>query len=112
MDSVVTVAAREGAAIAVEPVLVSWGFGDLIAEAGEPISSAQFAAITELGLHEQSTARVFGWPVVITGLVAVGLALTWYRVAGDQSQPRHLVLLAAFFVLSAFLVRAINSIPN
>ncbi len=115
VDAEATAAAREAAAAAVAPVVVTYQLGDTIVEAEEPISSAQFAAIIELELNQPwnqpSTSAGIGWLVVIAGLVAVVFATVWWRVTGERwSHPRHLLPLAAAFVVSAILARVLTNI--
>ena len=69
VDNDATATEREARSAAVEPVTVTYRNGDTIVEQGELITSIEFEAIQQLGLHE---------PVVIGATSRVAIALLAY----------------------------------
>jgi putative nucleotidyltransferase with HDIG domain len=117
IDDEATIAEREAAAAAVEPVTITYRQGDTIVKEGQPISSIEFQAIQQLGLYEPEvtggTSRV---AMALFGVLAVLLAAFFlWRIAPAQwTEPRHMALLAILLVLAALMSRlpAVVAVDN
>jgi putative nucleotidyltransferase with HDIG domain len=117
VDNDATATEREARSAAVEPVTVTYRNGDTIVEQGELITSIEFEAIQQLGLHEPlvigGTSRV---AIALFGILVVLLAAFFlWRIAPVQwSQPRHMALLGILLVLAALMSRlpAIIAVDN
>ncbi|MEA2024403.1 MAG: HDIG domain-containing protein [Actinomycetota bacterium] len=117
IDDEATIAERDAAAAAVEPVTITYRNGDTIVEEGQPITSIEFEAIAQLGLYEPEviggTSRV---AMALFGILAVLLAAFFlWRIAPAQwSEPRHMALLGILLVLAALMSRlpAIIAVDN
>jgi putative nucleotidyltransferase with HDIG domain len=117
VDNDATATEREARSASVEPVTVTYRNGDTIVEQGELITSIEFEAIQQLGLHEPlvigGTSRV---AIALFGILVVLLAAFFlWRIAPVQwSQPRHMALLGILLVLAALMSRlpAIIAVDN
>jgi cyclic-di-AMP phosphodiesterase PgpH len=100
--------ARDEAAAAVEPVYVTYSFGDKIVEEGEPITSVQLTAITELELYEpEVTGGASPLAMALLGVIAVLLAafFLWRIAPTEWTEPRHMALLSILLILAAMFSR-------
>lgn len=74
-DAALTGAARDAAAAAVEPVLRTVARGDVIVEAGSPVSEEQLRALQAVGLYDPRTRQLRQTALVIAGSLLVGVLL-------------------------------------
>ena len=106
VDEVATLEAREEASAAVETVFKTYLAGELIAEAGETLSTVQVDAILEMGLVELEPG-VSRQAIVVLGALTVSLAafFLWRLAPGQWSDPKHFALLGMLLVLAALSSR-------
>ncbi len=107
-DEEATSEAEDAAAAAVEPVYVTYQFGDLIVEEGEPINTIHLQAITQLELYEpQVTGGASPLAMALLGVMAVLLAafFLWRIAPTEWTEPRHMALLSILLILAALFSR-------
>jgi hypothetical protein len=75
VDEALTDAARDAAARAVAPVLQRLSEGEVIVEAGEPVSEEQLRALQAVGLYDPRTRQLRQRAVVLMGCLLVGALL-------------------------------------
>ena len=75
VDETLTRAARDAAASAVTPVLRRLAEGDVIVQAGEPVSEEQLRALQAVGLYDPRTRQLRQTAVVVLGSLLVGALL-------------------------------------
>jgi len=107
-----TAAARRDAREAVEPVIQEYKLGEMIVLRGEIITPADFEALQQFGLIEESSpwqdyVGAAALVVVLAGFVNLYFSR---RHLPFQYEPRSLVLVALLFIL--FIVSARLTIPN
>jgi putative nucleotidyltransferase with HDIG domain len=105
-DEALTIAAKEAAAAAVEPIEKTYLASELIVRAGDPLTQVMVDAITELNLAEREpgTSRQ---AIVVLGALTVALAafFLWRLAPGQWSDPKHFALLGILLVLAALSSR-------
>ncbi len=105
-----TEAAREAAALAVEPVIMSFATGETIVERGEVVSNLDVEALQQLGLAEpeirwQDYASVGALVVLSASLIIIFFARKTHLV----NDTRGLFIIAILFII--FLVAARLVLP-
>ena len=108
VDNEATTTAKDAAADEVEPVVVIYRFGDPIVDEGEPITSIQLSAITQLELYEpEVSGGASPWAMALLGVIAVLLAafFLWRIAPAEWTEPRHMALLSILLILAALFSR-------
>ena len=108
VDQVATDAARQAASDAVPEQFEVYEFGEVIAEEGEPLTSIQVQAITDMNLYEPTVSVVA--PRYALALVAALSVLLFvfllFRIAPQNlERTRDVVLLAIILVLTVVVAR-------
>ncbi|MDJ0664767.1 MAG: HDIG domain-containing protein [Acidimicrobiia bacterium] len=106
VDEALTIAAREAARDAVEPIERTYFANELIASQGELLTQVQVDAILALELVEREPG-VSRQAIVILGALTVSLAafFLWRLAPGEWSDPKHFALLGILLVLAALSSR-------
>ena len=107
VDTAATEAQREANAAAVEPIVITYGFGDTIALEGDLLTGIEVQAIDQLGLIAPEPTGPSTLAMAVVGAIAVLLAAFFlWRIAPTQwSRPRHFALLGVLLVLAALISR-------
>lgn len=95
---------REAARNDVPVQMTTFAFGDIIADAGDTLTSVEVAAIQELGLYEPDfQPGVSRWSMVLFGAISVLIAafLLWRIAPSHFERPRELALLSVILILAA-----------
>ena len=103
-SDMLTQQARDSAAAAVEPVSVSVRQGEIIVDAGKPITELQFETVQAFELNESNldTARLLGW--FLLSALLVGLLLAWvWRFRPELWHRNNVLLLVGLLLLVSAL---------
>lgn len=113
VDEERTKAAREAAAAAVEPVLVTVQAGQVIVRDGDVVTPEVIEKLEYFGLlAPQQSWRQFIGLVGLLLLVTAGLTLSLHRFLRHTRQARQLLLIGAIVVVSVVLGRLVLPHPD
>jgi putative nucleotidyltransferase with HDIG domain len=98
-----TTAARDAASAAVLPVVYTIRQGEVIVEAGKPVTDLEMAKLQAFGLTEArlDVARLAGWLLLATLVVVLLLAWVWRYRQELWHRARALALLGLVLLLTA-----------
>lgn len=110
-DAALTEAARDAAARSVDPVLRTLARGDVIVQAGSPVTEEQLRALQAVGLYDPRTRQLRQTALVVAGCLLVGilLALPAAYAAGalrERLSRRQFAFLIGVTLLTLALQRA------
>ncbi|WP_448575293.1 HD family phosphohydrolase [Thermomicrobium sp.] len=113
VDEQATRAAREAAAAAVSPVMVTVQAGQVIVRDGDPVTPEALEKLEYFGLlsPRQSWPEFLGLLGVLA-LWAGGFALALYRSVQHTRQPRQLLLIVGLVLLTLAAGRLLVTIPD
>ncbi len=109
-DDSLTQAARTAAAEAISPVMQTLGAGEVIVEAGEPLTEDHLRVLATLGLYSASADAATQTAWIIIGCLALALLLTAPIVIGreylsSRVTPNQLVFLLAMTAITVGVQR-------
>jgi len=113
VDEQATRAAREAAAAAVSPVMITVQAGQVIVRDGDPVTPEALEKLEYFGLRSprQSWPEFLGLLGVLA-LWAGGFALALYRSVQYTRQPRQLLLIVGLVLLTLAAGRLLMTIPD
>jgi cyclic-di-AMP phosphodiesterase PgpH len=103
-DETATQAARDAAASAVSPVRTSFQQGEIIVDAGRPITEADVETLAFFGLlnPQPDPAKLAGW--LLLAVLVVGLLLAWFwRFRPEYWHRDNALLLVGLLLVAATL---------
>lgn len=113
VDEAATQAARQAAAAAVEPVLVTVQAGQVIVRDGDPVNAYDIEKLEHFGLLSPSESwQQFAGTLGLAGLITLGFVFYLFKFAGDLWQGRQLLLVGVVTLVPVVVGRLVLIDPD